>query len=104
MKYKLEIARRLGLLNSISYQHREGGKYAYVQFLAYARDLLRLLEEGGHYSELIMLRNVCERFNGKLCESLSELHYHEFVRAKEALFSISGLLAGAEEERNVRAA
>lgn len=43
MKSNTKIETYLALIQGIRYQNENGGSYAYVQFLAYSRELIKLL-------------------------------------------------------------
>lgn len=44
MKTGKKIETYMGMIEKISYDNVNGGAYAYVQFMAYARDLVKLLK------------------------------------------------------------
>lgn len=43
MKTQTKIETYFGMIEGISYENQNGGAYAYVQFLAYSRELVKLL-------------------------------------------------------------
>lgn len=43
MKTRAKIETYIGMIEGIRYENQHGGAYAYVQFLAYSRELLNLL-------------------------------------------------------------
>ncbi len=69
------------LIQYIDYDNREGGKYAYVQYMSYVREIVSLLSgNSGFEDELFYLEQTSARFNEFLCDSFGEeqrLFFHE---------------------------
>jgi hypothetical protein len=73
MKAAAKIELYSQLIQHIDYDHREGGKYAYVQFLSYTREILCLLEPiPGWEEEIRLIEKINLYFNNYLCFSFGE--------------------------------
>jgi hypothetical protein len=61
------------LIQHIDYDNREGGKYAYIQYMSYVREILTLLtNSSGLDAEIDYLKQTSARFNEYLCDSFGE--------------------------------
>jgi len=61
------------LIQLIDYDNREGGKYAYVQFMSYIREILSLLTPLREMEEEVSyFKQTSATFNEYLCDSFSE--------------------------------
>jgi hypothetical protein len=69
------------LIQYIDYDNREGGKYAYIQYMSYVREIVALLSNvRGFDDELFYLEKTSARFNEFLCDSFGDeqrLFFHE---------------------------
>jgi hypothetical protein len=67
------------LVQLIDYDHKEGGKYAYVQFLSYTRELLLLLRPIGDYEQVCeTIEAINQQFNDDLCGRFGEKQREQF--------------------------
>ena len=61
------------LIQLIDYDNREGGKYAYVQYMSYMREILALLTPISSIREAVSyFSQTSEKFNEHLCGGFSE--------------------------------
>lgn len=60
MKTPKKIEAQFNMIENIKYENEHGGSYAYIQFMAYSRELLKLLrplKDANRYSEAIEATN-----------------------------------------------
>ena len=61
------------LIQLIDYDNREGGKYAYVQYMSYVREILSLLPAISIMEEAVsFLKETSDKFNEHLCGGFTE--------------------------------
>lgn len=75
MKTVAKIEECLKKVESIRYENQHGGSYAYIQFLAYSRDLATMLRPYKNLErQLDTLEGINWLFNECLCSSFSHRH------------------------------
>ena len=93
MKTSEKIQLYAQLLQLTDYDHKEGGKYAYVQFLSYTREVLRLLEASPEFEGArALIEEVNFQFNEALCSAFGpqqrELFHAQRTRVLLALWEV----------------
>jgi hypothetical protein len=89
-----EISKYSGMVAAINYDNREGGKYAYVQFLAYSREIMNQLNTYGKNEVAGAINELCLQLNDQLADSFREEQRTLFERCRKKLIQI--LWAGGQ--------
>jgi hypothetical protein len=94
------IAEYIEQVLGIKYNNRHGPAYAYVQFLAFSREIPQLLrEQKGMENEVVWIESLREIFNEQLTEKFSEEQQRIFENSIDQLRFLSHkLMSGVDEK------
>jgi hypothetical protein len=103
MKTIEKIDHYFKLIESIDYNHREGGKYAYVKFLSITREVLVLLQPVKRIeSQVRAIENINWVFNEYLTSRFSEQQRVVFDMKRRELRTIFESLKASLDELEVK--
>lgn len=97
MKTRAKIETYIGMIEGIRYENQHGGAYAYVQFLAYSRELLNLLRPVKQVEKhLDKIESIAWMFNEYLGASFTQrqkaIFEDNMSETKEVFSSIRSVL------------
>ncbi len=106
MKTRATIETYIGMIEGIRYENQHGGAYAYVQFLAYSRELLNLLRPVRQLERhLDKIESVSWLFNEYLGASFTQrqkaIFEDQMLEVKETFAAIRSVLKEIDLNRLV---